>query len=92
MRAERRVHLLVSPAAAEVLEYELDRKVNVDCFELRDLLGDAAAAVAPARSSITITAISARELPAVHSAPPAWRFAHAAWVRVQPSLTACRKT
>ncbi len=42
-RAGRRIHLIVSPAAAEVLEYELDRKVNVGRFALRDLLGEATA-------------------------------------------------
>lgn len=47
VRAGRRVHLTVSPAAAEVLAFELDRPVSVDCFTLRDLLGDLAAQVTP---------------------------------------------
>jgi 4-hydroxy-3-polyprenylbenzoate decarboxylase len=44
--AGRRVHLVVSPAAAEVLESETDRRVSVDCFALADLLGDEAASQA----------------------------------------------
>lgn len=45
-RAGRRVHLIVSPAAAEVVAFELGRQVHVDSFELRHLVGDAVAAVA----------------------------------------------
>lgn len=33
------VHLTVSPAAVEVMERELDRTVNLDQFDLKDLLG-----------------------------------------------------
>jgi 4-hydroxy-3-polyprenylbenzoate decarboxylase len=42
LRAGRSVHLVISPAAAEVLEHELDRKVRLDRFELSDLIGDLA--------------------------------------------------
>jgi 4-hydroxy-3-polyprenylbenzoate decarboxylase len=40
--AGRTVHLTVSPAGAEVIEQELDRRVRLDCFEPADLLGAAA--------------------------------------------------
>jgi 4-hydroxy-3-polyprenylbenzoate decarboxylase len=43
LRAGRTVHFTLSPAAAEVIEQELDRRVSVECFSLRDLLGEAAA-------------------------------------------------
>jgi 4-hydroxy-3-polyprenylbenzoate decarboxylase len=39
IRAGRTVHLTLSPAAAEVIEHELDRRVRLDRFELADLLG-----------------------------------------------------
>src|SRR5438046_2843682 len=39
LRAGRRVHLTLSPAAAQVLELELDRRVSVERFELSALLG-----------------------------------------------------
>ena len=42
LRAGRTVHLSVSPAAVQVIERELDRKVSLDRFEPRDLLGDVA--------------------------------------------------
>lgn len=42
LRAERTVHLTISPAAVEVLEHELDRHVHLARFDLRDLLGDVA--------------------------------------------------
>src|SRR5262245_25203979 len=42
LRAGKTVHLVISPAGAEVLEQELDRKVRLDRFELADLLGDRA--------------------------------------------------
>src|ERR1043166_8123662 len=38
----RTVHLTISPAAVEVMEQELDRKVRLAQFELRDLLGASA--------------------------------------------------
>jgi 4-hydroxy-3-polyprenylbenzoate decarboxylase len=41
LRAGRTVHLTLSPAAAEVIEQELDRVVRLDRFLLADLLGDA---------------------------------------------------
>ena len=42
LHAGRTVHFTISPAGAEVLEQELDRKVRLDHFALADLLGDAA--------------------------------------------------
>ncbi len=42
LRAGRRVHLTISPAGAEVLEHELDRRVRLENFALADLLGDTA--------------------------------------------------
>jgi 4-hydroxy-3-polyprenylbenzoate decarboxylase len=39
LRAGRTVHLTISPAGAEVLEQELDRRVRLDQFEQGDLLG-----------------------------------------------------
>jgi 4-hydroxy-3-polyprenylbenzoate decarboxylase len=43
LRAGRTVHLVISPSAVQVLERELDRRVNLDHFALLDLLGDTAA-------------------------------------------------
>ncbi len=40
LRAGRNVHLTISPAGAEVIEHELDRKVRLDAFEPDELLGD----------------------------------------------------
>jgi len=42
LRAGRNVHLTISPAGAEVIEHELDRKVRLDAFEADELLGDTA--------------------------------------------------
>jgi flavin prenyltransferase len=42
LRAGRNVHLTISPAGAEVIEYELDRKVRLDAFDPAELLGDTA--------------------------------------------------
>src|SRR5262245_45786341 len=39
LQAGRTVHLTLSPAAVEVIERELDRKVQLDRFELADLVG-----------------------------------------------------
>lgn len=47
IRAGRTVHLLMSPAGAEVLLSEMDRRVRLDHFQLGDLLGSAAADAAP---------------------------------------------
>jgi 4-hydroxy-3-polyprenylbenzoate decarboxylase len=47
LRAGRTVHLTMSPAAVQVLEQELSRRVRLDRFELRDLLGDAADLAGP---------------------------------------------
>lgn len=42
--AQRTVHLTISPAGAEVLAQEMDRKVRLDRFELADLSSHAAQA------------------------------------------------
>jgi 4-hydroxy-3-polyprenylbenzoate decarboxylase len=42
LHAGRTVHLTLSPAAVEVLSYELDRQVRLDHFELSDLLDTSA--------------------------------------------------
>jgi len=42
LAAGRNVHLTLSPAAVQVIEQELDRRVRLDHFELHDLLGDRA--------------------------------------------------
>ncbi len=43
LRAGRTVHLVMSPAAVQVLAQEMDRQVSPNQFELADLLGAAAA-------------------------------------------------
>jgi len=43
VRAGRQVHLIVSPAAVQVLEMELGRRVDLNAFRLADLLPDAPA-------------------------------------------------
>jgi 4-hydroxy-3-polyprenylbenzoate decarboxylase len=48
LRAGRNVHLTLSPAAALVLEQEMDRRVNLERFSLGDLLGEQASAAAAA--------------------------------------------
>jgi 4-hydroxy-3-polyprenylbenzoate decarboxylase len=40
LQAGRRVHLTLSPAAVQVLEQELDRHINLERFNLADLLGN----------------------------------------------------
>ena len=47
LAAGRVVHLVVSPAATQVLEQELGRRVRLDAFRLADLLGEKADAAAP---------------------------------------------
>ncbi len=42
LRAGRTIHLTISPAAAEVMERELERKVRLDAFDPAELLGDPA--------------------------------------------------
>jgi 4-hydroxy-3-polyprenylbenzoate decarboxylase len=42
LHAGRTVHLTISPAAAEVLERELDRRIQLDRFDPAALLGEAA--------------------------------------------------
>jgi 4-hydroxy-3-polyprenylbenzoate decarboxylase len=51
LQAGCKVHLTVSPAAALVLEQELDRKVLLDRFELVQLLGETAAKATPGQVS-----------------------------------------
>lgn len=43
LRAGRTIHLTLSPAAGQVMEQELDRRVRLDQFRLADLFGDEAA-------------------------------------------------
>jgi 4-hydroxy-3-polyprenylbenzoate decarboxylase len=45
LAAGRTVHLVISPAAVQVLEQEMDRKVRLDRFAVADLLGPGAASV-----------------------------------------------
>ena len=40
LAAGRRVHLTISPAGAQVLAHELDRRVSLEHFDPADLLGD----------------------------------------------------
>src|SRR5262245_30658478 len=40
LRAGKNVHLTLSPAAAEVIEHELDRTIKLQRFDLGDLLGE----------------------------------------------------
>src|SRR5947209_4273277 len=47
LQTGRTVHLTISPAAVQVLEQELERKVRLDRFELADLLGEASNLAAP---------------------------------------------
>lgn len=44
LRAGRTVHLVLSPAAVQVIAHELDRRVSLDRFVLADLLGGAGCA------------------------------------------------
>src|SRR5262245_61062626 len=46
LRAGRTVHFVISPAGAEVLQQEMDRRVRLERFQVRDLLGDAAKNIA----------------------------------------------
>jgi flavin prenyltransferase len=43
LQAGRTVHITLSPAAAEVIEHELDRTVQLGRFDLRTLLGESPA-------------------------------------------------
>jgi flavin prenyltransferase len=47
LRAGRTVHLTISPPAVDVLLQEVDLRVNLGRFQLRDLLGDKADLAAP---------------------------------------------
>jgi 4-hydroxy-3-polyprenylbenzoate decarboxylase len=47
LESGRTVHLTMSPAAAQVLEHELDRRVKLDQFNLHDLLVETAALASP---------------------------------------------
>ena len=49
LRAGRTVHLSLSPAAAEVIEQELDRRVSLERFTLEDLIGKGTPADFPGR-------------------------------------------
>jgi 4-hydroxy-3-polyprenylbenzoate decarboxylase len=40
LHAGRTIHLVISPAGAEVLLHEMDRRVDLNHFRLRDVLGD----------------------------------------------------
>jgi 4-hydroxy-3-polyprenylbenzoate decarboxylase len=47
LRAGRTIHLTISPAGDQVLQQETDRRLHLDRFELRDLLGESAALARP---------------------------------------------
>lgn len=47
IRAGRTVHLILSPAAVQVIAQELERSVRIDTFDLTDLLGTPAKQVRP---------------------------------------------
>jgi flavin prenyltransferase len=47
IRAGRTVHLILSPAAVQVIQQELDRRIDLDHFHLSDLLGAVAAEAQP---------------------------------------------
>jgi 4-hydroxy-3-polyprenylbenzoate decarboxylase len=47
LRAGRTVHLTISPAGAEVLLQEMNRRIRLEQFQLSDLLGDAARLAQP---------------------------------------------
>jgi 4-hydroxy-3-polyprenylbenzoate decarboxylase len=47
LRAGRNVHLTISPAGAEVLEQETDRRVDLAHFRREDLLGQSIAGISP---------------------------------------------
>src|SRR5262249_21945187 len=51
VRAGRTVHLTLSPAAALVIEQDLDRRVRLDHFQLSDLMGETAALAQPGQVS-----------------------------------------
>jgi 4-hydroxy-3-polyprenylbenzoate decarboxylase len=47
LRAGRTMHLTISPAAVQVIEQEIGRKVRLERFELADLLGETGKAAKP---------------------------------------------
>ena len=47
MRAGRTVHLVISPAAVQVIQQEMDRRIDLEQFHLSDLLGPAAEKATP---------------------------------------------
>jgi 4-hydroxy-3-polyprenylbenzoate decarboxylase len=49
LRAGRTVHLTISPAAVEVMRRELDRSIQLDGFDVADLLGPSADEAFPGR-------------------------------------------
>ncbi|MCI0376848.1 MAG: UbiX family flavin prenyltransferase [Gemmataceae bacterium] len=50
LRAGRTVHLVLSPAAVEVISLEMDRRVRLDHFQLSDLLGEPSSVFDPCSS------------------------------------------
>lgn len=47
IRAGRTVHLVLSPAAVQVIQQEMDRRIDLDHFQLSDLLGPVGAELMP---------------------------------------------
>lgn len=47
VRAGRNIHLVISPAGAEVLWHEMDRRLDLRAFQLADLLGSGAGEAKP---------------------------------------------
>ena len=47
IRAGRTVHLVLSPAATQVIQQEMDRRIDLEHFHLSDLLGPIAEEAAP---------------------------------------------
>jgi 4-hydroxy-3-polyprenylbenzoate decarboxylase len=47
LRAGRTLHLTISPAAVQVIEQEVGRKIRLERFELADLLGETGKAAKP---------------------------------------------
>src|SRR5947207_14298521 len=41
INAGRTVHIVLSPAAVQVIQHEMDRRIDLEHFHLSDLLGDA---------------------------------------------------
>ena len=92
LRLGRTVHLTISPAAVQVMERELERRVSLERFDLGDLLGNKAPTL-PGRVEYHVYRdfqagiASGSFLTARHG-----RSARAAWAPRRPSPTACRRT